>query len=65
MLDQVIFNLTINYARDKIYITSKKVLAQLRRVPYLYVQQCFFLGVHYGIKKLIEKLMTYSMTFKE
>ena len=65
MLDHVIFILTRNYRHDKIYITSKRAIAQLGRAPRLHARRCFFRGVHYGIKKLIEKLMSYSMTFRE
>lgn len=42
-----------------------RAIAQLGRAPRLHVRQCFFRGVHYGIKKLIEKSMSYSMTLRK
>ena len=66
MLDPIIFILTRNYRHDKICITNTRAIAQLGRAPRLHVRQCFFFkGVHHGIKRLIEKSMSYSVTFRE
>lgn len=68
--DHVIFILTINSLHNMIKYVSKKstrAIAQLGRAPRLHARQCFFRGVHHIIKRvdLIEKSMSYSMTFRE
>jgi len=43
-----------------------RAIAQLGRAPCLHARQFFFFrGVHHGIKKFIEKSMSYSTPFRE